>query len=43
VIFITVAFSSRKGPLVLSSKAIVDAASWYCAIHIVSLILLTIL
>ncbi|XP_045802440.1 uncharacterized protein LOC123896032 [Trifolium pratense] len=34
-------FNSRKG-LILCSKDIVDAASWYCAIILVSLILLTI-
>jgi hypothetical protein len=34
-------FNSRKG-LILCSKDIVDAASWYCAIILVALILLTI-
>jgi hypothetical protein len=35
------AFNSRKG-LILCSKDIVDAASWYCSIILVALILVTI-
>ncbi|AET02584.1 putative LysM domain-containing protein [Medicago truncatula] len=34
-------FNSRKGAI-LSSKAIAEAASWYCAIFLVALILLSI-
>ncbi|GAU41281.1 hypothetical protein TSUD_349210 [Trifolium subterraneum] len=36
-----ITFNSRKG-LILSSKEFADAASWYCAITLVALILLTI-
>ncbi|KAK7274619.1 hypothetical protein RIF29_15715 [Crotalaria pallida] len=32
----------RNKPLILSSKAIADAASWYCAFVLVALVLLTI-
>ncbi|XP_061348133.1 uncharacterized protein LOC133293556 [Gastrolobium bilobum] len=35
------AFNPRKGPI-LSSKAIADAASWYCAFVLVTLVMLSI-
>ena len=35
------AFNPRKEPILLSPKAIADAASWYCALVLVALVLLS--